>query len=82
MLACRNPIDRIPKVFRNTPKLCAYSVFIVLDVRRQMFAKSSLYVTKRVAPATNVIKYVNTLKRSDATDWTKPLLSVTVAPNH
>lgn len=26
MLACRNPIDRIPKVFRNTPKLCAYSL--------------------------------------------------------
>ena len=24
MLACRNPIDRIPKVFRNTSKLCAY----------------------------------------------------------
>ena len=26
MLACRNPIDRIPKVFRNTSKLCAYYI--------------------------------------------------------
>ena len=28
MLACRNPIDRIPKVFRNTPKLCAYIIIM------------------------------------------------------
>ena len=32
MLACRNPIDRIPKVFRNTPKLCAYVIVVLCKI--------------------------------------------------
>ena len=37
MLACRNPIDRIPKVFRNTPKLCAYiRGVIIMELKEEL----------------------------------------------
>jgi hypothetical protein len=44
------------------------SVFIVLDVRRQMYAKNSSYATRSVVLASNVIKYANILKKNNVVD--------------
>ena len=47
MLACRNPIDRIPKVFRNTPKLCAYlkSADLVSEYKEKNFVYYEINTT-------------------------------------
>ena len=42
MLAYRNPSDRIPKGFRNTPKLCAYDITIPLDMEREISVSEPL----------------------------------------
>ena len=65
MLAFRNPSDRIPKGFRNTPKLCAYKVYGNLVARYRnaiCFVMDDAHIYEAMEPSMESEKFILTDK--------------------